>query len=178
MDFFSKLGKKASKTYQITKEKASSLSEELKIRGKISDAKNSIEELYTEIGKIVYAEMQSGTDVNKDEINVKCDEISRLKINIEKFETEILALKNLKKCDGCFEELELNAEFCSKCGKKQPKIEKVEVEIKKETPDAKDAEVVEIKNVESDEESTQESNEENNNSKENENTNDNHNEEN
>ena len=36
MDFFSKLGKKASKTYQITKEKAVNLSEELKLKGKIN----------------------------------------------------------------------------------------------------------------------------------------------
>ena len=32
MDFFDKLSKKASETYQVTKEKASNLSEELKIK--------------------------------------------------------------------------------------------------------------------------------------------------
>ena len=37
MDFFSKLGKKASETYQATKEKAVNLSEELKLKSKISD---------------------------------------------------------------------------------------------------------------------------------------------
>ena len=34
MDFFNKLGKTASKTYQATKEKATNLSEELKIKSK------------------------------------------------------------------------------------------------------------------------------------------------
>ena len=35
MDFFNKLGKKATETYQITKEKTSKISEELKLRNKI-----------------------------------------------------------------------------------------------------------------------------------------------
>lgn len=45
MDFFNKLGKKASETYQATKEKATTISEELKLRGKISDLKSKIEDI-------------------------------------------------------------------------------------------------------------------------------------
>ena len=63
MDFFNKLGKKASETYQATKEKATTISEELKLRGKISDLKSKIEDIYTEIGKIVYDEMKAQNDV-------------------------------------------------------------------------------------------------------------------
>ena len=44
MNFLSKLGKKASETYQVTKEKATNLSEELKLKGKINDLKDKIEE--------------------------------------------------------------------------------------------------------------------------------------
>lgn len=39
MEFFNKLGKKASQTYQATKEKATNLSDELKLKGKISEKK-------------------------------------------------------------------------------------------------------------------------------------------
>ena len=39
MDFFNKLGKKASETYQVTKEKTVKFSNEVKLKGKISDTK-------------------------------------------------------------------------------------------------------------------------------------------
>ena len=149
MDFFNKLGKKASETYQFTKEKASNLSEELKIRGKISDTKEKINKIYTEIGEVVYSEIKAGTDVSKDEITEKCEEISRLYQDIEKFECELLVLKKIKKCSKCGEELDLNSEFCSKCGEKQPTVEKVEV--KEEPEEVKNAEVVEVKDVEENE---------------------------
>lgn len=146
MDFFSKLGKKASKTYQATKEKATSISEELKFKSKISDLKDKIEDLYTEIGKIVYEEMKDGKDVSKEAVVEKCEEISKAKDDIEKLKIEILAVKKIKKCAECGEELDIRAEFCSKCGTKQPKIEKVE--IKEEPVETKEAEVTEITNVE------------------------------
>ena len=143
MDFFSKLGKKASKTYQVTKEKAVNLSEELKIKGKINDLKDKIEDVYKDIGKIVYNEVKDGKDVSKEEITVKCEAISKYKDEIEKLQSDILALKNVVKCRNCGVELDLGDLFCYKCGTKQPEVEKVE--IKEETEDAvKNAEAVEI----------------------------------
>ena len=143
MDFFSKLGKKASKTYQVTKEKAVNLSEELKLKGKINDLKDKIEEAYKEIGKIVYNEVKDGKDVSKDEITAKCETISKYKEDIEKLQSDILALKNVVKCTNCGVELDLGDPFCYKCGTKQPEVEKVE--IKEETEDVvKNAEVIEI----------------------------------
>lgn len=145
MDFFNKLGKKASETYQATKEKASNLSDELKLRGKISDQKDIIEKLYKEIGKIVYEDVKDGKDVSRDAVVSKCDDISKAKDEIAKLETEILAVKKIKKCAECGTELDINAEYCSKCGKEQPKVEKVEVV--EEPKEAKDAEVSEVSNV-------------------------------
>lgn len=150
MDFFSKLGKKASETYQATKEKASSISDELKLKGKISEQKEKIEKIYKEIGEIVYNDIKEGKDSSRDIVMPKCDEISKAKDEISKLETEILAVKKIKKCVECGEELDLNAEFCSKCGKEQPKIEKVEVE-KDEPAQAEKAEVVEVSDVKSEE---------------------------
>ena len=112
MDFFSKLGKKASQTYQVTKEKAASLSEELKLKSKISDLKEKIEKIYTEIGKTVYNEVKDGNDVSKEEITAKCEEISKYKDDIEKLESDILALKKVVKCTNCGEELDLGDTFC------------------------------------------------------------------
>ena len=157
MDFLNKLGKKASETYQATKEKATTLSEELKLKGKISDLKEKIQKGYSEIGEIVYKEVNEGKDVSKEAVIAKCEEISRSKDEISKLETEILAVKKIKKCIKCGVELELSAEFCSKCGKEQPKIEKVE--IKKEEPKtAKEAEVIEVNDVTSKSEETENEN--------------------
>lgn len=157
MDFFSKLGKKASQTYQVTKEKAANLSEELKLKGKINDLKDKIESIYTEIGKIVFNEVKDGKDVSKEEITAKCETILKYKDEIEKLQADILTLKNVAKCTNCGVELDLGDPFCYKCGAKQPELEKVE--IKKETEDVvKNAEVVEAT-----EQTVETSNEENNN---------------
>jgi hypothetical protein len=152
MEFFNKLSKKASETYQITKEKTNQISGELKLKNKISETKLQIEENYAEIGKLVYGAHKKGEEVSKEEVTSNCEEIARLEAEIEKAETEILALKKIKRCIGCGAELGEKDEFCSKCGKEQPKVEKVDVEVKDNaSEDAKEAEVTEIKDVESEE---------------------------
>ena len=171
MDFLNKLGKKANEAYQVTKEKAteaykvtkekaSDISEEIKLKSKINSLEEKNYEIYAEIGEIVYNEVKDGTDVSKDEVTVKCEEISRNRDEIEKLKTDLLAVKKIKKCANCGEELDINVEFCSKCGKEQPKIEKVEInEVPQES--VKEAEVVEVNNVEENSNSNNE--EENNN---------------
>ena len=151
MDFLKKLGKKATETYQVTKEKASNLSEEIKIKSKIGDYKDKIKEKYNEIGKEVYNQIKDGNDVSKDSIISKCDEITIAKNEISKLEEQLLAIKKVRKCSECGTEIPIDSDFCSKCGKKQPKVEKVE--IKEEPKDVKEAEVIEINNVENNEES-------------------------
>ena len=117
--------------------------------------------MYAEIGEIVYNEVKDGKDVSKDEVTAKCEEISRNKDEIEKLRTDLLAIKKIKKCANCGEELDITVEFCSKCGKEQPKIEKVEI---KEEPkdEVKEAEVVEVNNVEENSTNNNETNNENN----------------
>ena len=150
MDFFDKLSKKASETYKLTKEKTSQISGELKLRNKMNNSKDRIDELYSEIGKIVYEAHKKNEELSKDDIRPKCEEIAREEEEIEKAEIEILALKKIKKCVNCGAELDEKDEFCSKCGKEQPKEEKIEVEVKESaSEEAKEAEVTEVKNVES-----------------------------
>lgn len=147
MDFFNKLGKKTNEVYQGAKEKTVKLSEEIKLRNKISDLKDNIEKEYLEIGKAVYEKMKKGEDASKEEIIPKCEEISRLNDEIEKTQAEILAIKNIKKCVSCGAELEYSAGFCSKCGAAQPKIEEVKVEVAEEPKTAEEAEVTEVKDT-------------------------------
>lgn len=157
MDFFNKLGKKASETYQVTKEKTAKFSGEMKLKGKISDAKNKITDLYEEIGQHVYNQYKTNTEEGKDEIIAKCEEISKQFDEISKLETEILALKEVKKCTECGAEINQKDDFCSRCGKQQTKTETVEVkiEVQEQPQQAQDAEVTEIKDVPNDENTNQ-----------------------
>ena len=149
MEFFNKLGKKASETYQVTKEKTVKFSNEVKLKGKIGDAKANINKVYKEIGELVYEQYKNNTD-KKEDIELKCQVISNLYDEISKLETEILALNETKKCVGCGEEIDSKAGFCPKCGKEQPKVEEQEkVEVTEEVDEeVKEAEVTEIKDVE------------------------------
>ena len=54
MEFFDKLGKKATEAYKITADKTGKLAKETKLKIKISDLKSQINDLYEEIGKNVY----------------------------------------------------------------------------------------------------------------------------
>ncbi len=128
MDFFDKLGKKANETYKATMEKANSLSEEIKIKGKMTEAKEKIEKIYTEIGKFVYSELKEGRDASREEVTAKCEEINQLNDELSKLEADLLATRNKKKCASCGVEIDIKAEFCPKCGKEQPKQETVEVQ--------------------------------------------------
>ncbi len=120
MDFFDKLGKKASEAYQTTKEKTTQLSGELKLKNKINSNEEKIYELYARIGEMVYDGFVTNVDVDKETVNPLCQEIKNRKEEIEKAKTEILTLKNKKACVKCGEELDLDSGFCPKCGEKQP----------------------------------------------------------
>lgn len=153
MDFFNKLSKKTNEVYKGAKEKTVKISEEIKLKNKISEMKDKIKKEYLEIGKEVYSKVSNGEDVSKEDIAPRCDEISRLNDEIKKIETSILALKNIKKCVNCGENLEANDEFCSKCGTAQPKVEEVKVEVTEEEPtEVEEVEVTEVKDAEEKEE--------------------------
>lgn len=156
MDFFNKLGKKASETYQVTKEKTVKFSNEVKLKGKISDIKTNINQEYKEIGKLVYEQFTTNTD-KKEDIELKCQVIANLNDEISKLEAEILALNETKKCISCGEEIDSKADFCPKCGKEQPKVEEnIEVASEESAEEIKEADVTEIKDVQNNEENNNE----------------------
>ena len=148
MDFFSKLSKKASETYQFTKEKASNISEELKIKGKVNELKQNIEELYLNIGKTVYTELKDGKTVAEEEILEKCEQISKANDEISKLKDKLLSLKKAKTCPSCGAKLDFDDLFCSQCGKEQPKHENIEVNNSEPEKNTKEAEVIEVSNSE------------------------------
>lgn len=138
MEFFDKLGKKASEAYKVTADKTGKLAKEAKLRMKIADLKSQINEIYKEIGEIVYQKhtRDGEYDIEK-EIEEKCTKIDVLSDEIESNLKQCLELKDKRQCPNCFAEIEKDVKFCPKCGTKQEKV--------KEEP-AKEVEVIEKNN--------------------------------
>ena len=133
MDFFDKLGKKASQTYKGAAEKTSRLAKEAKLRMKINELKSDINDLYKEIGKKVYEKHVREEDIDiKRDLEEQCTKIDVLSTEIETSLKECLSLKDKKQCIKCYKEIEKDAKFCQECGAKQ-----------NEEEPAKDAQIVE-----------------------------------
>lgn len=135
MEFFDKLGKKASEAYKVTADKTGKLAKEAKLRMKVADLKSQINEIYKEIGETVYKKhTRKGEYEIEKEVEEKCTKIDVLSDEIESNLKQCLELKDKRQCPSCFAEIEKDVKFCPKCGAKQEKI--------KEEP-AKEVEVIE-----------------------------------
>ena len=120
MDFFDKLGKKASEAYRATADKTGKIAKETKLKIKMGELKSKINDIYEEIGKIVYEKhiKKEQIDIEKDLIE-QCTNIDVMSDEIEALLKECLELKDRKQCPKCFTEIEKNAKFCPKCGMRQ-----------------------------------------------------------
>lgn len=123
MEFFDKIGKKASEAYKVTADKTGKLAKEAKLRMKISDLKSQINDIYKEIGETVYQKhtRKGEYDIEK-EVEEKCTKIDVLSDEIDSNLKQCLELKDKKQCSICFTEIEKDVKFCPKCGAKQEEI--------------------------------------------------------
>ena len=129
MDFFNKLGKNAKETYKGASKKTSELAKEAKLRMKRNENKAEISDLYREIGKKVYEKHTLSESIDiKIDLEEECTKIDILSAEIETYLNQIRELKNKKQCPKCYNEIELDANFCNHCGAKQSEEEAREVE--------------------------------------------------
>lgn len=122
MDFFDKLGKQASKTYEYTTKKTSKLAREAKLKMQMNEHKGKIEELYEEIGKKMYEHHVNDQALDIDIESVLeeyCIQIDELCDRIEEERKELLTLREKKQCPNCFCEIELDYNYCPNCGDEQ-----------------------------------------------------------
>ena len=127
MEIFNKLGKKASEAYKVTADKTGKLAKEAKLRMKIADLKSQISDIYKEIGKKVY------------ENHVREEKVDVMSAEIESNLKQCLELKDKRKCEKCFAEIDKDVKFCPECGAKQEEVEETQ---------AKEVEIVEDKKEE------------------------------
>ena len=128
MEFFNKLGNIANKTYKSASQKTGEIAKEAKIKMKMNENKSKINDLYEEIGKIVYQKHIHGEEVKiEEDVNVYCKQIDELSKEIEKKQEEVLALKNKRICENCYSEIELKSKYCPHCGFEQPEEKKEDI---------------------------------------------------
>lgn len=123
MELFEKIGDAASKTYKYTAEKTSKIAKETKLKMKINDYKKEIEKIYREIGETVYEKSVVNEEIDKEELKEKCDKIDDISKKIVECKNEILTIKEKRQCKNCYEEIEINANYCPNCGFHQEEVE-------------------------------------------------------
>lgn len=99
-------GKKAGELYNTSKHQIT-----------IFDLKNDINDLYKEIGALVYATHKNG-DETAEAIEEKLAIIDEKFERIEELKVLINEIKDTKTCPSCGTKSEKSAEYCKKCGTK------------------------------------------------------------
>ena len=143
MDFFDKLGKKASEAYKVTADKTGKLAKETKLKFKMGELKSKIEDIYEEIGKKVYEKHVKKEEISTNDLQEECKQIDEISNEIEKIRQECLDLKDKKQCQKCFKEIDKNMKFCPECGAKQEEEQVKEVEILEAPEEAEKEETTE-----------------------------------
>ena len=130
MEFFDKIGKKATEAYKMTTDKTGKIAKETKMKLKIGELKTQINEIYEEIGKKVYEKHVREEEICiKKELEEECTKIDVLSDEIDALLKKCLELKNKKQCESCHAQIEKEDRFCPKCGAKQTEESPKEVEI-------------------------------------------------
>lgn len=151
MDFFDKLGKKASEAYKVTADKTGKIAKETKLKLKINELKSQINDIYEEIGKKVYEQHVREEEISSEkEIEEKCTKIDVLSDEIDGLLKQCLELRDKKQCKECFTEMEKEAKFCPNCGAKQEEVKEVEIieEIENKTEETEKETTEETTNLE------------------------------
>lgn len=130
MEFFDKLGKKASEAYKVTADKTGKIAKETKLKFKIGELKTQINSIYEEIGKKVYEKHIREEDICiKKDLEEQCTKIDVLSDEIDSLLKECLQLKDKKQCQKCYKEIEKDDKFCPNCGEKQTEEPAKEAEV-------------------------------------------------
>ena len=130
MDFFDKLGKKATQAYKATADKTGKIAKETKLKFKIGELKSQITDIYEEIGKKVYEKHIREEEICiKKDLEEQCTKIDVLSDEIDSLLKQCLELKDKKQCPKCYKEIEKEDRFCPHCGKKQTNQQPKEVEV-------------------------------------------------
>lgn len=133
MSILDNLTDKVSKTAKAAAKRSGELVEITRLCVNIGIEEDKIEKILIEIGKKVYEAYAKNEDV-LEAAKEFCEKIKSFEENIKDMKEKILALKNIKICSQCLAELDIDFEYCSKCGAKQEVIEHEAIKEEAELP--------------------------------------------
>lgn len=103
-DVANDMGKKANDVVEVSKLKLSVVS-----------LGSDIDKVYQKLGLMVYEMVKSGSE-NRELIDGCVAEVDALKIKLDEVNAKMDELKNVRRCEGCGNAVELSAQFCPMCG--------------------------------------------------------------
>ena len=134
MEFFDKLGRKASEAYKYTADKTGKLAKETKLKLKMGELKGEVNDLYQEIGKKVYEKHVREENIEiKGELEELCTKIDVVSDEIENLLKQCIELRDKKQCPECHTEIQKDDKYCRECGAKQEEqISEIEEDIEQQ----------------------------------------------
>lgn len=90
--------------------------DQTKLSMAITDAQRKIDDMYKQIGRLVYGDYKDG-DEFATEVNECCEKIVSMEEEIASLKNEMSKLKDLVVC-RCGQHNDKNAIYCSRCGEK------------------------------------------------------------
>jgi hypothetical protein len=84
----------------------------------INAEEEKVRKIYSDMGKQLYEDYTEGKSVG-DKILEYCVKIDEIIATIDEMREKILELRNIKACPNCGMELDIEMEYCYKCGRKQ-----------------------------------------------------------
>lgn len=121
MSIFNNIGKKVGGAAHSAARRSGDIVEITKANMSISTEEEKIQKMYFKVGKALY-EAYKESPAGLERFGQDCEQILQHEKTIADLNTRIKALKSEKVCPGCQSIIELYAEFCPKCGVKQPTL--------------------------------------------------------
>ena len=129
-EVFDKIKEKAYKAkdgaVKLTKnviDKTNNVVNQTKLKFAISETENKIEDIYAEIGKVVYEKYVDTNEACCDFVAEKCGKIDALKEEAADLKEQLAQLKETVKCSACGAYNSAEDVYCSKCGAKLYNVE-------------------------------------------------------
>ena len=108
---------KAKAAATVLGEKAGQYVDISKLKFKLIELKSDLKSEYENLGKCTYENNKKNIE-NSSDITVCIAQIDNLKLQIEELERQMATMKNKVICHACRSQNEINAVYCTKCGKK------------------------------------------------------------
>lgn len=105
----------ASRAADVAGRKASGVVESTKLNLKIFDLNSDMDQIYREIGKMLY-DTHLGEQVDQEMVQEKLSQLDEKHEEIERLRAKLNSLKTVHKCPVCGKECKPDDAFCSECG--------------------------------------------------------------